>query len=252
MPLSPPHCLALPSPASSRAAPVSPTWLAAERDNARAVAAGVHGSRRAGLLRSALRAAGLVRCCRGSPRPGGRAPAAPHRMAAALSLQRWPPLPSASPPRSSPLPARRRETTRCPTHAAQVTGTVRAVETLPDGRRITLGAVRLDAAAAAGAHPAHPPAARRPRQLGTGDTLRVRALVRAPAPPAYPGGWDLQRDAFYAGLGGSGFALGPAKLLARGRTYRSAAPGAAPARDHRHARVARRFPAPPARLPSRC
>ena len=37
-----------------------------------------------------------------------------------------------------------------------------------------------------------------------------------PGPPAYPGGWDLQRDAFYAGLGGSGFALGPAAVLSRG------------------------------------
>jgi competence protein ComEC len=52
--------------------------------------------------------------------------------------------------------------------------------------------------------------------LGTGDTVRVRALVRTPGPPAYPGGWDLQRDAFYAGLGGSGFALGPFELLSKG------------------------------------
>ena len=103
-----------------------------------------------------------------------------------------------------------------PTHAAQVTGTVRAVETLPNGRRITLGDPRVDAG---------PPLARTLRIRlrrddraipGTGDTLRVRALVRRPEPPAYPGGWDLQRDAFYAGLGGSGFALGPVEVLARG------------------------------------
>ncbi len=53
-----------------------------------------------------------------------------------------------------------------------------------------------------------------PIVVATGDRVRVRALLRAPAPPAYPGGWDLQRDAFYAGLGGSGFALGPAALVA--------------------------------------
>ena len=46
------------------------------------------------------------------------------------------------------------------------------------------------------------------RTLATGDTIRVRALLRPPAPPAYPGAWDLQRDAFYSGLGGSGYALG--------------------------------------------
>jgi competence protein ComEC len=104
-----------------------------------------------------------------------------------------------------------------PTHATEVTGTVRAVEALPDGRRVMLEAVRLDDSEAL------LPRFLRVRlrrddhaELGTGDALRVRALVRAPAPPAYPGAWDLQRDAFYAGLGGSGFALGPAELLSRG------------------------------------
>jgi competence protein ComEC len=107
--------------------------------------------------------------------------------------------------------------TALPTHATQVTGTLRAVEALPDGKRITLEAVRLDDGSA--------PLARFLRvrlrhddqaALGTGDTVRVRALVRPPGPPAYPGGWDLQRDAFYAGLGGSGFALGPVELLSPG------------------------------------
>ena len=44
----------------------------------------------------------------------------------------------------------------------------------------------------------------------------MRALLRAPELPAYPGGRDMQRDAFYAGLGGSGFALGAAELIAAG------------------------------------
>jgi competence protein ComEC len=107
--------------------------------------------------------------------------------------------------------------TALPTHATQVAGVLRAVEMLPEGRRITLEAVRLDAS--------DTPLRRflrvrlrrdDPIAVATGDTIRVRALVRAPGPPAYPGGWDLQRDAFYAGLGGSGFALGPAELLSRG------------------------------------
>ena len=104
-----------------------------------------------------------------------------------------------------------------PSHATQVTGTLRAVEALPDGRRVTLEDVRLDDGPL--------PLARFLRirlrredhaELNTGDTVRIRALVRAPGPPAYPGGWDIQRDAFYAGLGGSGFALGPAESLAQG------------------------------------
>ena len=106
--------------------------------------------------------------------------------------------------------------TALPTHATQVSGTVRAVETLAEGRRVTLEGARLDAG---------PLRARTfrirlrrddPARPATGDTLRVRALVRAPEPPAYPGGWDLQRDAFYAGLGASGFALGPIELLSHG------------------------------------
>ena len=50
--------------------------------------------------------------------------------------------------------------------------------------------------------------------VATGDTIRVRALVRPPAPPAYPGAWDLQRDAWFSGHGGSGYALGPVERLA--------------------------------------
>ncbi len=45
--------------------------------------------------------------------------------------------------------------------------------------------------------------------------MRVRALLRPPSPPSYPGGWDLQRDAFFAGYAGYGFAIGAAERLAR-------------------------------------
>lgn len=104
-----------------------------------------------------------------------------------------------------------------PTHAVTLTGIVRGVEPLPDGRRLLLEAVRLDDTA-----PKLPRLVRvrlrrtDPISLGTGDTIRLRALLRPPSPPAYPGAWDLQRDAFYAGLGGSGFALGPVELIAPG------------------------------------
>jgi competence protein ComEC len=103
-----------------------------------------------------------------------------------------------------------------PSRATIVTGVVRAVEVLPEGRRITLEQVRLDSDAL--------PRQRYVRlrmhrsdqtELSTGDTVRVRALVRAPAPPSYPGGWDMQRDWFYSGLGGSGFALNPVEVQGR-------------------------------------
>ncbi|MBV9653819.1 MAG: ComEC/Rec2 family competence protein [Acetobacteraceae bacterium] len=107
-----------------------------------------------------------------------------------------------------------------PKKAVTITGTVRAMELLPGGRRVSIENVRLDDAEA--------PLRRWVRvrlrdadavSLEPGDTMRVRALIRAPSPPAYPGGWDLQRDAFFSGLAGSGFALGYAERL------EAAAPG---------------------------
>ena len=85
---------------------------------------------------------------------------------------------------------------------------------LPEGRRIALEAVQLDDGE---------PLQRWLRvrlkkgdaqEIGTGDTVRVRALVRPPMPPAYPGAWDLQRDAWYSGQAGSGYALGPVERIA--------------------------------------
>jgi competence protein ComEC len=96
-----------------------------------------------------------------------------------------------------------------PRNAVTVTGTVREVDPLQAGRRIWLDSVRLDGG---------PPLPRSVRvrlrasdatPVGAGDEVRLRALLRPPSAPAYPGGWDFQRDAFYTGLGGSGFSLGP-------------------------------------------
>ena len=103
-----------------------------------------------------------------------------------------------------------------PTRAVILTGLVRGVDLLPEGRRITLADVRLE--------PDKPPLARLVRVrlhkadtavMGAGDRVRIRALIRPPPSPAYPGGWDLQRDAFFAGLGGSGYALSPSEVLER-------------------------------------
>jgi competence protein ComEC len=84
---------------------------------------------------------------------------------------------------------------------------------LPEGRRIGLEEVQLDDGE---------PLQRWLRvrlkkgdaqEIVTGDTIRVRALVRSPMPPAYPGAWDLQRDAWYSGQAGSGYALGNVELV---------------------------------------
>ena len=109
--------------------------------------------------------------------------------------------------RALPVPALQRT-------AVVLTGTVRRVEMLPEGRRVTLAGARWNDA---------PPLTRTvrvrlratdPVVVAVGDTMRVRSVLRPPAPPAYPGGWDLQREAFFSGLAASGMALGPAERLA--------------------------------------
>jgi len=132
-----------------------------------------------------------------------------------------------------------------PTRAVILTGVVRGVDLLPEGRRVTLADVQLE--------PGKPPLARLLRvrlhradiaPIGAGDRMRVRALIRPPSSPAYPGGWDLQRDAFFSGLGGSGYALNPSDVLER------APPRGAPAmlqgvRDWIAGRAIAGLPGPP-------
>ena len=111
-----------------------------------------------------------------------------------------------------------------PTRAVVLTGIVRSIDPLPEGRRVTLTDVSL------GDDPAAITRFIRvrlrnndPAALAEGDSLRVRALLRPPSPPSYPGAWDLQRDAFYAGQAGSGFALGPVMVIAHAAPHGLAA-----------------------------
>ncbi len=103
-----------------------------------------------------------------------------------------------------------------PTRATIVTGTVAAVDVLAEGRRVLLEQPQLNGG------PAQPRSLRIRMHKGdqqivaTGDKLRLRAMLLPPAPPAYPGGWDLQRDVFYTGIGGYGYALNPSERLSEG------------------------------------
>lgn len=101
-----------------------------------------------------------------------------------------------------------------PHTAVIVTGQIVQLELLPAGRRVTLAAVALDDGSVLG---------RRVRlrlrdsdtaPLYAGATIQVRALLRAPSPPSYPGGWDMQREAYFDGMGAYGFAIGRTRLVA--------------------------------------
>ena len=107
-----------------------------------------------------------------------------------------------------------------PYGVVDVTGTVAGVDLLPVGRRVTLANASLDGA---------PPLPRTlrirlrnddPAVIAAGARVALRAMLFRQDRPAYPGAWDFGRDAFFKGLGASGFALGDVAI--------AAAPPAAP------------------------
>lgn len=104
-----------------------------------------------------------------------------------------------------------------PTHAVIVTGTVRSVEALPEGRRIALDRVQLGGEETLQRWLRIRLKNADTQQIGAGDIIRLRAVLRPPMSPAYPGAWDLQRDAWYSGQGGSGYALGTVERIAETR-----------------------------------
>ncbi|MQR99038.1 ComEC/Rec2 family competence protein [Gluconobacter aidae] len=111
-----------------------------------------------------------------------------------------------------------------PTHATILTGRVQSLEILPprnddedDGHRVTLVGAVFETPVDAGMAPLHRTLHVRLRDDDDilpepGGTIRLRAMLRPPPPPSWPGGRDLQREAWFSGLAGSGYALGPASL----------------------------------------
>jgi competence protein ComEC len=100
-----------------------------------------------------------------------------------------------------------------PSRASFVSGIVVALEALPLGRRVTLAAARFDAGPVLERTVRVRLRATDVQPFETGDHIKVRALLQRPSAPAYPGGWDLQRDAFFNGQGAFGYALNPAERL---------------------------------------
>lgn len=103
-----------------------------------------------------------------------------------------------------------------PFGAVVIEGLVTQVEPLPEGRRLTFGAARLDGGPPLARHIRVRLRANDPAMPEPGDHLRLRALLREPGAPVVPGGYDFQRAAYFSGLGGSGFALGPVTVLEGG------------------------------------
>nr|WP_246338084.1 ComEC/Rec2 family competence protein [Azospirillum oleiclasticum] len=96
-----------------------------------------------------------------------------------------------------------------------VTGRVAAVERMEDGVRLVLAAPVIERLAAA-ATPERVRvrlAARHGRPV-PGETVRLRAILHPPPRPPAPGAYDFQRHAFFEGIGGVGYALGPPDTVA--------------------------------------
>jgi competence protein ComEC len=94
-----------------------------------------------------------------------------------------------------------------PSGLVTCSGTIARIEHLPDATRITLVQPRIDAG---------PILSRAIRiKLRADDTLPLHAgagvqayvILFGPERPAWPGGWDMERDYYFSGLNASGFAL---------------------------------------------
>jgi competence protein ComEC len=93
-----------------------------------------------------------------------------------------------------------------------VTGTIVSVETRATGTRIVLSDVEIARLA-----PDETPARVR-ITIGThgetpepGGRASVLAMLRPPSPPTWPGGFDFARQAYFAGIGAVGYAVGPVR-----------------------------------------
>lgn len=99
-------------------------------------------------------------------------------------------------------------------HRGLVTGTVEAVDRLPQGIRVTLADLTVE-----GLGPEATPDRVRLRLAGAatvpaaGDRIRIKATLAPVDGPAYPGGFDFRRQLFFQGIGGTGFAMGKIETL---------------------------------------
>ncbi|MDR6786771.1 competence protein ComEC [Sphingomonas sp. BE138] len=99
---------------------------------------------------------------------------------------------------------------------AWMTGVVERVEPLP-ARKLTRVTLVVQAWDGAGPAPARVrvnlDSAAVPDELGAGATIRIRARLMPPAPPAVPGAYDFARVAWFQGLGASGRGFVPVTVV---------------------------------------
>ena len=94
-----------------------------------------------------------------------------------------------------------------------VTGTIETVEVQTSGTRIVLADVEISRVA-----PAETPAKVRITVRTHGDPpepgqrASILAVLRPPAAPTWPGGYDFARRAYFDRIGGIGYAVGPLRL----------------------------------------
>lgn len=100
-----------------------------------------------------------------------------------------------------------------PRGAVTIEARVAEVDLLPVGRRVLLAGPTLDGGTALQRNIRIRLRNNDPAPLTAGSRIRARALLFAPPPPAWPDGWDLQRQAYFANLAGYGFALGKITVL---------------------------------------
>jgi len=99
-----------------------------------------------------------------------------------------------------------------------VSGQVARAEIFTNGARLTLERVRIGGLGAeATPERIRIRLRRKSADILAGDWVRMRARVGPPPPPVMPGAFDFQRQLYFAGIGGTGFAFGGAEKINAGQ-----------------------------------
>lgn len=100
--------------------------------------------------------------------------------------------------------------------ATTLAGTVAQVEPLPRGVRVRLKDLAIDRLQGEPQPAAVRVSVRNPGgPIAIGDRVSLRAVLIPPSPPAAPGAYDFQRDAWFRQLGAVGYAISPVTVQGR-------------------------------------